>query len=125
MAAPTIVFNAELAKSESKKIPTSIVTLPKSAAAKLPNKAAVEGIFQGFPFRGSLDKGVLQITKAILDTTKTSVGETVQVEITRVDGESEIRVPADLAKALAASPAAKEQWAQITPNARRDWVLSI
>ena len=37
----------------------------------------------------------------------------------------EIRVPMDLRKALKASPKAKAQWADITPFARRDWILWI
>lgn len=31
------------------------------------------------------------------------------------------RVPADLRRALAAAPAARTQWASLTPAARRDW----
>jgi len=37
----------------------------------------------------------------------------------------ETRVPADLHKALTASPRAKALWADITPIARRDWILWI
>jgi len=48
---------------------------------------------------------------------------TVTVEITRVGEEPEIRVPMDLRKALAAAPLAQALWADITPIARRDWIL--
>ena len=39
--------------------------------------------------------------------------------------ESEPRVPADLRKALAATPMAKAQWSDLTPNARRDFISWI
>jgi hypothetical protein len=52
-------------------------------------------------------------------------GDTVTVEITRVEEEPEIRVPMDLCKALAAAPVAKALWADITPMTRRDWILWI
>jgi len=47
------------------------------------------------------------------------------VEITRAGEEPEIRVPMDLRKALAAAPLAQALWADITPIARRDWILWI
>ena len=37
----------------------------------------------------------------------------------------ETKVPMDLRKALAAVPLAKALWADITPIARRDWILWI
>jgi uncharacterized protein YdeI (YjbR/CyaY-like superfamily) len=39
--------------------------------------------------------------------------------------ESEPRVPTDLRKALAAGPAAKAQWRDLTPIARRDFISWI
>src|SRR5438309_7715133 len=36
--------------------------------------------------------------------------------------ESELRVPTDLRKALAATPKAKAQWRDLTPIARRDFI---
>ena len=40
-------------------------------------------------------------------------------------GEPEPRVPTDLRKALAANPAAKAQWRDLTPIARRDFISWI
>src|SRR5947207_5621140 len=51
--------------------------------------------------------------------------DTVTVEITRAGEEPEIRVPVDLRKALADAPMAQASWADITPIARRDWILWI
>lgn len=40
-------------------------------------------------------------------------------------GDSEAKVPADLRKALAAAPAAKAQWSDLTAIARRDFISWI
>jgi uncharacterized protein YdeI (YjbR/CyaY-like superfamily) len=52
-------------------------------------------------------------------------GATLAVEITRVGEEPETRMPTELQKALAATPPAQALWAEITPNARRDWIYWI
>src|SRR5690606_29796938 len=51
-----------------------------------------------------------------------NAGDTVALEITPVAVEPEPEVPPDLRKALAANPAAKATWDEITPLARRDWI---
>jgi hypothetical protein len=89
-----------------------------------------EGTINGFPFRTALEpngKGShsLKINKAIQNAAGAEVGDTVMVEITRVGDEPELRVPMDLRKALAAAPLAQAPWANITPMARRDWILWI
>src|SRR5207244_13654270 len=43
----------------------------------------------------------------------------------RAGEESELRVPTDLRKALAAAPKAKAQWSDLTPIARRDFISWI
>jgi Bacteriocin-protection, YdeI or OmpD-Associated len=53
------------------------------------------------------------------------VEDTVTIEIARAGDEPEMRVPADLRKALAAAPLARAGWQDITPLARRDWIFSI
>ena len=59
------------------------------------------------------------------DAAGADAGDTVTVEITRAGEEPETRVPMDLRKALAAAPLAQALWADITPIARRDWILWI
>ncbi len=67
------------------------------------------------------------VNKAVQDAIGAGVGDEVAVEITRVGEEPEVRAPADLRAALdaAAPPKAQAVWADITPMARRDWVLWI
>ena len=94
----------------------------------------VEGIINAFPFRAVLEpepddpkKLRLKINRALQAAAGAEVGDTVTVEITRVEEEPETRMPADLSHALArpAHAQAKTQWANITPLARRDWILWI
>ena len=47
------------------------------------------------------------------------------MELTPAAEDAEPRVPADLRKALAAAARARETWVDITPAARRDWILWI
>jgi hypothetical protein len=130
----TIRFSAKLVRPEAteKILSETVLTLPKNASAKLPSRSRtmVEGTINAFPFRAALEpdgKGShwLKVNKAMQDAAGADAGDTVTVEITRVEEEPEIRLPMDLRKALAATPQAQASWADITPMARRDWIFSI
>jgi hypothetical protein len=130
----TIRFSARLFRPKAtEKIGSwALLTLPRNASAKLPSRGMtmVEGTINGFPFRAALKpngKGShwLRVNKAMHDAAGADAGDTVTVEMTRAGEEPETRVPMDLRKALAAVPPAKALWADITPIARRDWILWI
>jgi bacteriocin resistance YdeI/OmpD-like protein/uncharacterized protein DUF1905 len=130
----TIRFNARLLRPEAtaKVGSFTLLTLPRNAGAKLPSRGTtmVEGTINGFPFRAALEpngKGShsLRVNKAMHDAAGADAGGTVTVEITRAGEEPETRVPMDLRKALAAASRAQALWADITPMARRDWILWI
>jgi len=130
----TIRFSAKLFRPKAtEKIGSwTLLTLPKSASAKLPSRGMtmVEGTINGFPFRAALKpngKGShrLTVNKAMHDAAGADADDTVTVEITRAGAEPEIRVPMDLRKVLAAAPLAQAGWEDITPMARRDWIFSI
>ena len=130
----TIRFSSRLFRpEETERIGSrTVLTLPRNASAKLPSRdmTMVEGTIDGFPFRAALEPNGegshwLKVNKAMQGAVGAETGDTVAVEITRVGEEPEIRAPMDLLEALAAAPRAKELWAEITPMARRDWVLSI
>ncbi len=130
----TIRFSAKLfrPKANEKFETWTILTLPKNASAKLPSrgKTMVEGIINGFPFRAALEPNgegnhCLMVNEALQDAAGAGAGDTVTVEITRAGEEPETRVPMDLRKTLAAVPRARALWADITPMARRDWILWI
>ncbi len=128
----TIRFSAKLLRPEAtEKIgPWTVLTLSKSASAKLPSRGTtmIEATINGFPFRAALEPNGqgshgLKVNKAMQDAAGAEAEDTVTVEITRVGEEPEIRVPMDLRKALAAAPLAQALWTEITPMARRDWIL--
>ena len=130
----TILFSAKLSRPEAgeKRGPGAVLALPKNASAKISSRSMtmIEGSINAFPFRAALEpdgKGShrLRVSKAIQEASGAVIGETVTVEITRVGEEPEIRVPMELGKALAAVPLAQAAWADITPMARRDWILWI
>ena len=130
----TIRFSAKLfrPKATEKIASRTLLTLPKSASAKLPSRGTtmVEGTINGFPFRAALKpngKGShrLTVNKAMHDAAGADADDRVAVEIARAGEEPEIRVPMDLRKALAAAPLAQAGWEDITPLARRDWIFSI
>jgi hypothetical protein len=128
----TIRFSAQLFRPKAtEKIESwTLLTLPKNASAKLPSRGMtmVEGTINGFPFRAALEPNGegshwLRLNKAMQDAAGADAGDTATVEITRAGEEPETRVPMDLRKALAAAPLAQALWAEITPMARRDWIL--
>src|SRR5579863_8671785 len=130
----TIRFSARLfpPKPTEKSGSSALLTLPKSASAKLPSRGMtiVEGTINSFPFRAALEpngKGshCLRFNQTMRNAVRAELGDTVTVEITRTGEEPEIRVPMDLRKALAAIPLAHAGWEDITPMARRDWIFSI
>jgi hypothetical protein len=129
----TICFRAKLSPLEAdENAATSILTLPKSASAKLPSRGTtmVEGMINAFPFRAAFEpdgKGshCLTVNKTMRDAAGADSIDTVTVEITRAGEEPEIRVPIDLRKALAAAALSQAGWQDITPLARRDWIFSI
>ena len=107
----------------------SVLTLPKNASAELRGVTRVEGIINGYPFGMALESdgngNWLKVSEALREAAGAEDGEMVTVEITRADEEPETRVPKELSKALATVPRAKALWAEITPMARRDWILWI
>jgi hypothetical protein len=88
---------------------------------------AVEGTINGVPFQATLEpdgqKGHwLRVNQKLREAARANAGDMVTVEIAPAEKEPEPKVPADLRKALAASPRARALWSNITPMARRDWI---
>jgi len=125
-----IAFKARLLRPASPKgAAWTFLVLPSSASAKLPTRSmvTVEGRFGGEPFQATLEPDGegshwLKVDKALREKAGVAAGDTVALEIAPVAEEPEPKVPADLKKALAAEPAAKATWSDITPVARRDWI---
>ena len=107
----------------------TFLTLPKDASMKLPSRGmtTVEGTINGFPFRATLEPDGkrshwLKVDRKLREAAGADAGDVVALEIAPSAEELEPKVPADLRKALAAAPKARALWADITPNARTDWI---
>ncbi len=107
----------------------AFAVLPASASAKLPTRsmATVDGTLNGQAFQATLEpdgqgRHWLKVHKALREAAGAAVGDTIELEIVPVSEEPEPKMPPDLRKALAAHPAAKTQWSDLTPVARRDWI---
>jgi len=128
-----IGFKAKLLRPASPKgAAWTFLVLPASASAKLPTRSmvTVDGTLEDRPFQATLEPDGegshwLKVDKALREAAGAAAGDTVALEIAPVAEEPEPRVPADLRKALAANPAAKATWVDITPVARRDWIAWI
>ena len=103
------------------------LVLSREASAELPSggNAAVEGVLEGFPFRARLEEGQLVVSEALQAAAGTKPGDRVTVEITRIGEETEVRVPGDFQSALETAVKARSLFAEVTPNARREWVRWI
>ena len=105
----------------------TFLVLPKDASAKLPSRGmtTVEGTINGFPFRATLEPDGqkshwLKVDRKLREAAGADAGDEVTLEL--VPEALEPTVPADLRKALAADPKARALWADITTNARSDWI---
>jgi hypothetical protein len=125
-----IRFKAKLQRSAQPKNATwNFIVLPASASAKLPTRSmvTVEGTLDGQPFQATLQPDGegshwLKVDRKLREAAGAAEGADVAVAIAPVAKQPEPKVPADLRKALAASPGALAQWKDITPVARRDWI---
>lgn len=129
--ASRIRFRAKLLRpaATSKVTSWTFLTLPKNASAKLPSRGmtTVEGTINGFPFQATLEPDGqrshwLKVNRKLREAVGADAGDVVTLEIAKWGDEPEPRVPADLRKALAATPKARAMWSDNTLIARRDWI---
>lgn len=107
----------------------AFLVVPGSASSKLPTRSqvSVEGTLAGAAFQATLEPDGqgshwLRVGPALLGAAAARAGDTVALDVTPVTQEPEPVVPPDLDAALAANPAARATWDDITPLARRDWI---
>lgn len=109
-----------------------ILRLPMASSRKLPSRGMtlVKGTINGVPILTPLEpdgKGShwLHVTKKMMDEIHADIGDTVRITIEPTNDWPEPNVPDDLKEALAKSIQRKEQWMDITPSARWDWIRWI
>lgn len=138
MAASKIRFSATLlsprvpavaGRTTAKAASWTFLTLPKEASAQLPSRGqtTVEGVLNGRHLKATLEPDGqgghwLKVDRKLREAAGAAAGDVVTLEIEPVAEEPEPSVPADLRKALAAVPKAREAWSGITPAARRDFI---
>ncbi|MBI2032451.1 MAG: DUF1905 domain-containing protein [Candidatus Levybacteria bacterium] len=116
----------------------TILRLPKEESAKLPSRGMimVKGTINDVPFKTLLEPDGRYVPgqgsshwfrpdQKLLDSAHAAAGDSVQVSLTPTKEWVEPDVPPDFKKALSTSPKAKDLWADITPNARWDWIRWI
>lgn len=107
----------------------AFVVLPREVSEKLPRRGrtSVDGRLNGHRFQARLEPDGqlshwLRLDGALLQAAGATIGEVATLEIAPVTAEPEPAVPADLAEALAAAPAARNVWDATTTIARLDWI---
>jgi Domain of unknown function (DUF1905)/Bacteriocin-protection, YdeI or OmpD-Associated len=105
----------------------SFLILPRDASARLPSRGmtTVEGTINGFPFRATLEPDGqkshwLKVNRKLREAAGADAGDMVRLEL--APAALEPKMPPDLRKALTAAPKARALWAEITTNARTDWI---
>lgn len=107
----------------------AFVVLPRDVSGLLPRRGrtSVDGTLNGHAFRATLEPDGqlghwLPIGARLLEVAGAKHGDVVSIRIAPVEQEPEPAVPADLAEALDANPAARAVWADTTTVARVDWI---
>ncbi len=109
---------------------SSLLRLPETASKNLPSRGqvAVRGTINGVGFRTVLEPDGssghwMRVDDTLQHAAGISAGETATLDIEVTKDWPEPSVPQDLAKALAAAPPnIQDQWNEITPMARWEWV---
>ncbi len=109
------------------------LNLPKNVTAKFPKEAVIEieGSLIALPFRSTIERNKdgnlrLRLNKLMQGVVTKSIANTsgkISIEITKVNNESETRIPADFQKVLNIRTEAKKVWTSTTAFAKRDWIF--
>jgi len=111
----------------------SFISLPAEASKRLPSRGpvSVEGTLNDAPFAETLQPDGegghwLKVERSLREAAGATIGASVALSFVPSAEDPEPKVPPDFRRALAsADPKATATWADITPAARRDWILWI
>ena len=109
---------------------STVLRLPETASKNLPSRGqvAVRGTINGVGFQTVLEPDGnsghwMRVDATLQRAAGISAGETATLDIEVTKDWPEPSVPQDLATALAAAPQnIRDQWNEITPMARWEWV---
>ncbi len=121
-----IRFDAALSAIDA----STVLRLPETATRNLPSRGqvAVHGTINGVGFQTVLEPDGnfghwMRVDNTLQHAAGISAGETATLDIEVTKDWPEPSVPRDLATALAAAPQKiRDQWNEITPMARWEWV---
>lgn len=127
-----IPFEARLLKPVARE-PTEawlFLLVPPEASRRLSSRGliSVAGTLAGCPFQATLEPDGqgghwLRVDAELIAAAGVARGQKVLVEFAPLEVEPEPRLPEELQQALLAAPEkVQEDWADITPVARRDWI---
>jgi len=92
-------------------------------------RTPVRGTINGVAFRGSLSpysgRHYLGVNGALRDSVGVRAGDSVEIVLERDDEPRSVAVPADLAQALRASPAAQAAWDRLSYSHQREHVEAV
>src|SRR5699024_8457090 len=118
----TILFETILSDAGNER---AFLPVPEGTSGIRP-PSTLEGTVNGFPFRSRLEGDRrIPLSAGMCGGAGIRPGDACRAEITRVDDEPEARLPVEREKALTDASAAQQTWTDITPLARRDWILWI
>jgi hypothetical protein len=87
------------------------------------------GTINGHPFRSSImpmgGRFMMAVNREMRDGARAQAGDTVEIVLQRDDAPRVVEPPADLAAAMAASPAALAAWEKLSFTHRKEWVRHI
>jgi Bacteriocin-protection, YdeI or OmpD-Associated/Domain of unknown function (DUF1905) len=109
---------------------STVLRLPKTATKSLPSRGqvAVHGTINGVEFQTVLEPDGnsghwMRVDDTLQHAAGIGAGETARLDIEVTKDWPEPSLPQDLATALAAAPGKiQDQWNEITPMARWEWV---
>jgi hypothetical protein len=123
-----IQFEAKLMKIGA----WTLIRLPENASAQLPSRGLimVEGSINGLHIQTTLEpdgKGShwFKVDTTMLKAAKADKNHTVTLALEPTKAWSEPEVPADLKSALTSDSQVNQQWLEITPLARWEWIRWI
>jgi hypothetical protein len=120
-----IRFKAELSTIDD----AGLVRLPAAASQQLPSRGqvAVHATVDGHPFETVVEPDGrrghwLRVSSRLQRAAGIGPGDTLELTLEVASDWPEPEVPEDLAAALAAAPASRDVWEDITSMARWEWV---
>jgi len=122
-------FRTELIKADDSTATAIYIPFDVEKVFGTRARVPVRGTINGFPYRSSTfpmgGKHMMPVNKQLREGAKAQAGETVSVVMERDDEPRTVEAPADFARALKSSKAAREAWDKSSYTHRKEIVQAI